>query len=94
MKKKDLIKELEQRGTVEIVNDEVVQVTRAIDETEGKAKFLMFGELKEESVIPIDKACAKCDHCYFPTIAQCQERQGKDAKARGFTDIICPSQFC
>lgn len=89
----ELARELEQRGTAELVNSKIVQVTQAIDETETSAKFLVFGELKEQSVIPIDEACAKCDHCHFDTLKECQDFQGKGARARGFTKVICPEQL-
>lgn len=93
MEKKGLAKELEQRGTAEIINDEVFQITQAIGETEDKAEFLMFGKLKVASVIPIDEACAKCEHRRLSIIKDCQEVQGKDARARGFNKVICPRQF-
>ncbi len=90
---KELERELEQRGTAEISNGIVTQVTQAIDETPTEASFMMFGELKKRGIIPIEEACAKCDHCYFPTTKQCQEHQKKDAEMRGFNEIVCPSQF-
>lgn len=90
---KDLEKELEQRSTAEISDGVVNQVTQALDESPTEATYLMFGEKKTEGIIPIDEACAKCDHCYFDTVVECQERQGKDAKARGFNEVICPQQF-
>ena len=93
MKNDDIIRELKQRGTAEVVNGEVVQATQAIDETGESVKYLMFGELREQGIIPIGEACAKCGHCRFDTIKECQEFQGKDARARGFTQVICPSQF-
>lgn len=95
MKKEDLARELEQRGTAEIVNGVVVQATQAIDETTDRAKVLMFGELKERSIIPINEACAKCTFWEgkFANFKECQKRQGKDANARGFSIVICPKQF-
>lgn len=88
-----LEKELQTRGTAEVSNGVVNQITQAIDERGDSVKFLMFGELREQEITPIEKACAQCDHRYFKTIRQCQERQRKDALARGFTKVICPQQF-
>ena len=91
----ELREELEKRETAEIVNGKVCQVTQALDETEDTAKFLLYGELKEEKTIPIDEACAKCGFWKgrFKSEKLCQERQGKEAKARGFYKVICPNQF-
>ena len=90
----ELAKELEQRGSAEISNGVVNQITQALDEKETEATFLMFGEIKTESIISIDEACAKCPSLVKDdTVEECQERQGKDARARGFTRIICPRQF-
>lgn len=89
----ELIKELKARGTAEIVNGIVTQVTQALDETDDEAEFIILGERHREKIIPIVQACAKCDHCYFTTVEQCQERQKRDAVARGFHKIICPQQF-
>jgi uncharacterized OB-fold protein len=91
--KEKLQRELNKRGTAEISNGVVNQVTQALDEKPNKVKFLIFGELQEKEIISIDKACGKCKHCYFPTTKQCQERQKKDAEARGFHNLICPQQF-
>ncbi len=91
--KKELTEELRNRGTAEISDGVVTQVTQALDEGKTEVEFLMFGELRKQQIIPIEEACAKCDHCYFPTIQQCQERQAKDARARGFNEVICPQQF-
>ena len=93
MNDKELKKELEERGTAERTNGVVNQATQALDENETKAKFITFGELREQNIIPIEEACAKCSHCYFDTVKRCQERQAKDARARGFNTVICPSQF-
>lgn len=91
----ELKKELESRGTAEIVDGVVTQVTQAIDEQEDSVKFLQFGEMKEQKIIPIDEACAKCDFWkrINKTIKECQAFQGEDAKARGFSKLICPEQF-
>ena len=91
--KEELQKELNKRGTAELTNGVVNQVTQALDEKPDKVKFLIFGEMQERSIISIDTACNKCNHCYFPTTKQCQERQKKDAVARGFNNVICPQQF-
>ncbi|KKN75186.1 hypothetical protein LCGC14_0383450 [marine sediment metagenome] len=89
----ELEKELEKRGTAEITNGIVNQVTQALDEKETEATYMVFGEVKHRGIIPIDEACANCGHCYFVTIKECQDRQGGDARARGFTKVICPQQF-
>ena len=89
----ELKKELEARGTAEVTDGVVNQVTQAIDENETEVEFLMFGELRKKSIISIDKACAKCDHIYFDTVRECQECQREDAVARGFNKLVCPEQF-
>jgi hypothetical protein len=92
----DLMRELQERGTAEVVNGEVLQVTQALDESQGRAKFILFGDLHECAIIPIDEACAKCASGAkrrHATVKECQERQAKDARARGFTSVICPEQF-
>lgn len=91
--KEELSKELKKRGTAEIINGEVYQATQAIDENKTEASFLMFGERVTKGIIPIDEACAKCDHPHFDTVEACQERQDRDARARGFSEVICPKQF-
>ena len=91
--KDELAKELEKTGTAEISGGIVNRVTQALDEKESEATYMMFGEAKTDGVIPIDEACAKCDHCHFDTVKECQEFQGRDAKARGFMQVICPTQF-
>jgi len=90
---KYLAKELEQRGTAEITNGVVNQVTQAISETPTEVQFLVFGELRRQGIIPIDEACAKCGHRYFATVKECQSHQKKDAVARGFNGLICSQQF-
>mgnify|MGYP001557866966 CR=1 FL=1 len=90
----DLRKELLKRGTAEVSPDGIVnQVTQALEETPNKVKFLIFGELQEQGIIPISEACAKCTEKYFLTVKQCQEQQKVDAVARGFNKLICPQQF-
>jgi hypothetical protein len=91
--KDELRKELEKRGTAEISNGVVNQVTQALDEKPDKVKFLVFGELQEMGIIPIEMACSKCTCGYFPTTIQCRAFQKKDAEARGFHNLICPHQF-
>ncbi|MFA5036982.1 MAG: hypothetical protein WC479_07385 [Candidatus Izemoplasmatales bacterium] len=88
-----LKKELTQRGTADITNGIVNQVTQALDEKPDKVTFLIFGEMQTKSIMPIDAACAKCTHCYFDTPKKCQERQSIDAKSRGFNNLVCPEQF-
>ena len=91
-----LQRELQERGTAEVVNGEVLQVTQALDETQCRAKFIAFGELRDCSVKPIAEACASCiewmDHGFNSTTV-CQHRQAEDARKRGFTKVICPCQF-
>lgn len=89
----DLIRELEKRGTAEISNGVINQVMQALDEKKEGVKFSMFGEIKEQKIIPIEHACAKCTRHYFKSVKECQVRQSKDAKARGFNTMICPQQF-
>ncbi len=96
MNEKQLAKELGQRGTAEISNGVVNQVTQALGETETQVKYLMFGELRTQGIISIDEACAKCDHWKqykFESVVKCQERQMLDGRARGFTKMICPQQL-
>jgi len=96
MDSKRLITELNERGTAEVVNGEVLQVTQALGESPGKAKFITFGELHDCGVIPIEVACAHCHNSArvrFATVGECQARQGREAKARGFTSVVCPNQF-
>ena len=93
--KEELKKELELRGTAEVSNGVVNQVTQAINETDNEVTHLIFGKKTKQSVIPIDQACAKCDFWMgkFATVIKCQESQKKDAEARGFNKLICPHQF-
>jgi hypothetical protein len=91
--KDELRKELTKRGTAELSNGVVNQVTQALDEKPDKVKFLIFGEMQEKSIIPITIACETCKCNYFPTHKQCQESQKVDAEARGFHNLICPHQF-
>ena len=85
--------ELKQRGTAEISNGKVVQVTQALNETENSVEFLIFGEIKKQGIIPLAEACTKCDHSYFATVDECQARQRKDAIDRGFSKLVCPNQL-
>ena len=56
--KGDLRKELEKRGTADLSNGIVNQVTQALDEQPGKVKYLIFGELREQEILSIEEACA------------------------------------
>ena len=91
----ELREELEKRGSAEIVNGKVCQVTQALDETKDTVKYLSFGELKEQGYIPIEEACQQCEfgNGKFENVKACQESQAEDARARGFHKIICPKQF-
>jgi hypothetical protein len=89
-----LRKELNKRGSAELSpTGKVTQVTQALDETPTKVKFLIFGELKEQNIMTIEQACAKCVRCYYPTTKECQAKQKQDAMARGFNNMVCPQQF-
>lgn len=91
----ELIKELNTRGTAEISNGVVTQVTQALDETDTHVDYLLFGELKHSPIIPIEQACAKCDFWLgkYNSTSECQVSQKEDAEARGFHKMICPNQF-
>ena len=95
MESKELRHELERRGTAELSNGIVNQVTQAIDESDVSVEYLMFGEMKERTIIPIDKACFRCGFWLgkFNNKRECQDFQSLDAKARGFNKVICPNQF-
>lgn len=92
---KELRKELEQRGSAEITDGIVNQVTQALDENESEVTYLMFGELRKQGIIPINQACDKCDFwkSKFDNPKLCQSFQSGDAKARGFSKLICPQQL-
>ena len=92
----ELQKELEKRGTAELTDGVVTQITQAIDEKTDSVKMLVFGEMMEKKIKPIQETCAVCDEWQtyrFTDIAQCQESQKEDAVARGFNELICPNQF-
>ena len=91
----ELRKELGQRGTAEISNGLVTQITQAISESDTEVEFIQFGILKKQGVIPIDQACAKCSFWKgkFDTINVCRQVQAGDAQARGFHKVICPNQL-
>lgn len=93
--KRQLVEELQKRGTAEIVNGEVCQVTQALDEKDDSVTYLLFGELREQRTIPIDEACSKCGFWKgkFGSERLCQQRQARGAKARGFQQLICPAQL-
>lgn len=80
-------------GVYELNEAGLLPVTQAISESNDKITMRCFDEVREIGIIPIDEACAKCDHCHFNTAKECQERQAEDARARGFTQVICPEQF-
>ena len=92
---KELKKELEQRGTAEVSNGVVTQVTQALEETETKARVLLFGEMREFTVKPIGECCEVCDlwKKYSKSIQDCQSKQKVDAAARGFNLVICANQL-
>jgi len=92
-RREELEKELVLRGTAEISNGTVNQITQAIDEKKDEVEYLIFGELRKQGIISITEACSKCSHCHLDTVEKCQERQVKDARARGFTQMVCPEQF-
>lgn len=91
----ELAKELQKRGTAEISDGFVTQVTQALNETDTEADYIIFGERQKQKIIPIDEACAKCDFWkkINKTILECQAFQKQDAVARGFNKVICPEQF-
>jgi len=93
--KNDLKRELELRGTAEISNGIINQVTQAIDEKDNEATFLIFGEKTTTKLKPIEECCAKCDFVAKRDlgIEKCQQFQKKDGEMRGFTKVICPEQF-
>ena len=74
----------------------LVPATQAIEDGGNKAKFLLFGELTEKEITPIDIACKDClewIEMNFASVPACRERQARDARARGFTSVVCPNQF-
>jgi len=91
----DLMKELEARGTAEVINGTVVPITQALSESEDTVEYLMFGNLRREAIIPIDEACSMCDFrgSKFQTVGQCREFQAKGSKDRGFYKLICARQL-
>lgn len=91
----NLEKELLQRSTAEVYIDGAVnQVTQALSETSTEVDFIIYGERHKESIMPIEEACAKCHHPHFDgDKKRCREFQGKEARARGFTTLICPRQM-
>jgi hypothetical protein len=91
----ELEKELTTRGTAEITNGVVSQVTQALDESENRVKMLVFGELVEHEIMPIDEACSHCNFWKgkYANTKCCQTSTKVDAEARGFIHLICPEQF-
>ncbi len=90
-----IIDVLQKRGAAEIVNGKVCQVTQAIDETDSEVKYITFGNMRKQKIIPIDEACSTCQFWknHFESTAKCQERQSKDAWNRNFFKMICPKQL-
>lgn len=81
-------------GVYEVINQQLVPVTQGIKETKDTATFLSFGDVVETRIIPIAEACKPCD--FWKRIGSrkaCRKFQEKDARARGFTEVICPNQF-
>jgi hypothetical protein len=72
-----------------------IRAIQAISETGGTAKMLVFGQVHEYLVIPIDEACAACKVWKetYPTIQPCRVFHDREAKKRGFTHVSCPHQF-
>jgi len=95
MKSKELRQELERRGTAELNNGIVNQVTQAISEEGSRVEYLMFGEMKKQSIIPIERACFCCNFWRgeFNNRQACQDFQSRGAKAKGFNEVICPNQL-
>ncbi len=91
----ELKRELDSRGSAEVINGKVVQVTQAINEADDSVEYLMFGELRRESVTPIAETCARCDgmNRFDGSAEKCQQHQATDARARGFHKLICPRQL-
>jgi hypothetical protein len=89
----ELEKELNKRGTAEIIEGKVHQITQAIDEDEKQAKVIVFGELRKFGVKPIEECCPCNFLKHYSSIQECRERQKKDAIGRWFTSIICPEQL-
>jgi hypothetical protein len=68
---KQLLNELQQRGTAEISNGKIVQVTQALNESKKQVTFMLFGKLQTKNIRSIDEACASCNHCHSKTIKEC-----------------------
>jgi hypothetical protein len=54
--KDSLEKELQARGTAEVSNGIVNQVTQAIDESKNNVEMIVFGEKIKKGIIPIEQA--------------------------------------
>lgn len=74
---------------------EVRLATGAIEETENTVRFLLFGEMTEKKIMPINEACPKCSFwkSKFADTKSCQAIQKEDSEARGFAKLVCPKQF-
>lgn len=90
-----LQRELQERGTAEEVNGEALQVTQALGESEKRARFIVFGEMQERRVKPIEETCGACTRwpSRFTSMAACRERTAAEARRRGFANVVCPWQF-
>ena len=86
---------MEEGRVYEVTKAGILPATQAIDDSGEEARYLMFGELRKEKIIPIEEACSKCVFWKgkFDSVEKCQIFQKKDAEMRGFTKVICPDQF-
>lgn len=82
-------------GVYELSEAGLLPMTQAIKEDKDSVTMRVLGEVREAKVRPILEACANCDFWQgkFPNTEKCQERQGRDANARGFSIVICSHQF-
>lgn len=81
---------------VEILGNAIGLTTKATGEANGIAKFTVMGRPKQEEYVPIDEACAVCDHWKKPklgSVDRCREVQKRGAELRSFKTVICPNQF-
>ena len=82
-------------GVYEVANGQLKPATQALVETNNRAAFQILGDRQVSNIIPIEQACIGCTFWKdkFASTTDCQNRQRKDALARGFTKVICPKQF-
>ena len=75
----------------------VKPASQAIIEKNGKVAYEILGEQRVSSIKPIEDCCSHCDFWQhkdkFKSIKDCQQKQKREAAARGFTEVICPRQF-